>query len=61
MTIKLCDRCGAKISTIPECNAVFPMFMAKRCDNLATGWVNIDLCQSCGTELDKWLSNVEEA
>lgn len=57
MTIKACDKCGAKISTNPTANAILPMFSIRRIESLALGWQSVDLCPKCEKALAEWLND----
>ena len=57
MTIKTCDKCGAKISTDPRLNTVLPMFSISRIEGFALGWQSVDLCPKCEKRLSEWLND----
>ena len=60
MTIKTCDKCGAKINTNPITNATLPMFSISRIEGFALGWQSVDLCPKCEKTLAEWLNNKGE-
>lgn len=57
MTIKTCDKCGAKISTDPRLNTILPMFSISRIEGFALGWQSVDLCPKCEKMLAEWLND----
>lgn len=57
MTIKTCDKCGAKISTNPLINSRLPMFSISRIEGAAFGWESVDLCPKCEKRLAEWLND----
>lgn len=60
MTIKTCDKCGAKINTNPTTNAILPMFSISIIEDFALGWRSVDLCPKCAKRLAEWLNNKGE-
>lgn len=57
MTIKTCDKCGAKININPMTNTILPMFSISKIENFTMGWQSVDLCSKCEKMLAEWLNN----
>ena len=60
MTIKTCDKCGAKIIKNPVANLKLPTFTIFKFESYITGCKSVDLCPNCENKLNEWLSNKEE-
>lgn len=57
MTIKTCDKCGAKINTNPILNMVLPALSISRLEDFVLGWQPVDLCPKCEKMLAEWLND----
>lgn len=57
MTIKTCDKCGAKINTDPRSNAMLPMYTISRIDPYAVNLRSVDLCPKCEKRFVEWLND----